>query len=47
VTEKISALRGEFHTAMTSNVRHNYAALSADFALLLGVAYFFISQLQR
>ena len=47
VTENIWALRGEFHTAMTSNVRHTYAALSAHFALLLGVAYFFVSHLQR
>ena len=47
VTEKFGALRGEFHAAMTNNVRHTYAALSAHFALLLGVAYFFVSHLQR
>ena len=45
--EKISALRIEFHAAMTGNVRHMYGALAGQFALLLGLAYFFVSHLQH
>lgn len=43
--EKIGVLRSEFHAAMTGNVRHMYGALTGQFALLLGVAYFFVSHL--
>lgn len=42
---QIGGLRSEFHAAMTSNVRHMYGALAGQFALLLGVAYFFVSHL--
>ena len=53
---KITELRGEvegklsqseFHAAMTSSVRHMYGAIMGQFALLLGVAYFFVSHVQR
>src|SRR5437879_2600226 len=49
---KMTELRGEvegklsqseFHAAMTSSVRHMYGAIMGQFALLLGVAYFFVS----
>ena len=49
---KITELRGEvegklsqseFHAAMTSSVRHMYGAIMGQFALLLGLAYFFVS----
>jgi len=49
---KITELRGEvegklsqseFHATMTSSVRHMYGAIMGQFALLLGVAYFFVS----
>ena len=39
--------RGEFHAAMTSSVRHMYGAIMGQFALLLGVAYFFVSHVQH
>ena len=39
--------RSEFHAAMTSSVRHMYGAIMGQFALLLGVAYFFVSHVQR
>lgn len=42
---QIGGLGSEFHAAMTSNVRHMYGALAGQFALLLGVAYFFVSHL--
>ena len=35
--------QSEFHAAMTSSVRHMYGAIMGQFALLLGVAYFFVS----
>src|SRR2546429_7270864 len=35
--------QSEFHAAMTSSVRHMYGAIIGQFALLLGVAYFFVS----
>ena len=49
---KITELRGEvegklsqseFHATMTSSVRHMYGAIMGQFALLLGLAYFFVS----
>jgi hypothetical protein len=43
--EKLS--HGEFHAAMTSSVRHVYGAIMGQFALLLGLAYFFVSHLQH
>ena len=39
--------QSEFHAAMTSSVRHMYGAIMGQFALLLGVAYFFVSHVQR
>jgi len=39
--------RSEFHAAMTSSVRHMYGAIMGQFALLLGVAYFFVSHVQH
>jgi hypothetical protein len=42
-----SELRAEIHAASMSNLRHLYAAITGQFALLLGVAYFFASRLQR
>ena len=44
---KTGFLRSEFHAAMTGNVRHMYGALAGQFALLLGVAYFFVNHLPR
>ena len=35
--------QSEFHAAMTRGVRHLYGAIMGQFALLLGVAYFFVS----
>ena len=35
--------QSDFHAAMTSSVRHMYGAIMGQFALLLGVAYFFVS----
>src|SRR5205085_25505 len=35
--------QSEFHAAMTSSVRHMCGAIMGQFALLLGVAYFFVS----
>src|SRR5205085_949938 len=35
--------QSELHAAMTSSVRHMYGAIMGQFALLLGVAYFFVS----
>ena len=35
--------QSEFHAAMTSSVRHMYGAIMGQFALLLGVAFFFVS----
>ncbi len=35
--------QSEFHAAMTSSVRHMYGVIMGQFALLLGVAYFFVS----
>ncbi|TLZ27642.1 MAG: hypothetical protein E6K25_11995 [Gammaproteobacteria bacterium] len=39
--------QSDFHAAMTSSVRHMYGAIMGQFALLLGVAYFFVSHVQR
>ena len=39
--------QSEFHAAMTSSVRHMYGAIMGQFALLLGVAYFFVSHVQH
>ena len=39
--------QSEFHAAMTRGVRHLYGAIMGQFALLLGVAYFFVSHVQR
>jgi len=39
--------QSDFHAAMTSSVRHMYGAIMWQFALLLGVAYFFVSHVQR
>ena len=43
--------RSEFQAAMTSHLRHMYGAIMGaimgQFALLLGVAYFFVSHVQR
>jgi hypothetical protein len=47
VSEKIGELRSEFHAAMTSNVRHMYGAILGQFALMLGLGYFFVNHLQR
>jgi len=44
---EMAAMRVEFHAAMTSNVRHMYGAILGQFALLLGLAYFFVGHLQR
>ena len=45
--QEIADLRAEFHAAMTSNVRHMYGAILGQFALLLGLAYFFVGRLQH
>ena len=47
VREKFSELRLEIHATSVSNLRHMYAAISAQFALLLGIAYFFVSHIQH
>ena len=39
--------QSEFHAAMTSSVRHMYGAIMGQFALLLGVAYFFVNHVQH
>lgn len=39
--------RSEFQAAMLSHTRHMYGAIMGQFALLLGLAYFFVSHLQR
>src|SRR5947207_15986822 len=39
--------QSDFHAAMTSSVRHMYGAIMGQLALLLGVAYFVVSQVQR
>ena len=39
--------QSDFHAAMTSSVRHMYGAIMGQFALLLGVAYFFVSHVQH
>lgn len=44
---EMAEVRGEFHAAMSSNVRHMYGALMGQFALLLGLAYFFVSHVQH
>ena len=44
---EMAELRAEFHAAMTSNVRHMYGAILGQFALLLGLAYFFVGHLQH
>lgn len=40
-------LRAELQAMMTSHVRHTYGAILGQFALLLGLAYFFVTHLQR
>src|SRR5207302_9469555 len=35
--------QSDLHAAMTSSVRHMYGAIMGQFALLIGVAYFFVS----
>ena len=47
VSERVSELRIEIHATSVSNLRHRYAAISAQFALLLGIAYFFVSHIQH
>jgi len=47
MAEMRSNLRTEIHAASLGNLRHLYAALTGQFALLLGVAYFFVSHLQH
>jgi len=44
---EMAGMRAEFHAAMTSNVRHMYGAILGQFALLLGLAYFFVGHLQH
>ena len=39
--------QSDFHAAMTSSVRHMYGAIVGQFELLHGVAYFFVSHVQR
>lgn len=47
VLEKLSELRTELRTAIAGAVTHVqlYAALSAQTALLLGIAYFFVGHI--
>ena len=45
--QEMAELRGEFHAAMSGQVRHMYAAIMGQFALLLGLAYFFVSHVQH
>lgn len=47
MAEMRSDLRTEIHAASLGNLRHLYAAITGQFALLLGVAYFFVSHLQH
>jgi hypothetical protein len=44
---EMAELRTEFQATMTSHVRHMYGAIMGQFALLLGLAYFFVSHVQR
>jgi hypothetical protein len=43
----MAELRIGFQVTMTSHVRHMYGAIMGQFALLLGLAYFFVSRVQR
>jgi hypothetical protein len=43
----MAELRTEFQATMISHVRHMYGAIMGQFALLLGLAYFFVSHVQR
>ena len=45
--QEMAELRSEFHAAMSGQVRHMYAAIMGQFALLLGLAYFFVSHVQH
>jgi hypothetical protein len=44
---KIEGLRSEIHTTASSSARQQYAALLGQMAVLLGLAYFFVTHLKH